>query len=1175
MSESPSTPATVLLLGSGALKIGEAGEFDYSGSQAVKALKEEGIRVVLVNPNIATVQTSEKFADRVYFVPVDPHFVERVIERERPDAIMLSSGGQTALNCGLALAERGVLDRYGVRVLGTPIETIRDTEDRERFVRRLNEIGVFTPRSQVAQTVEEALEVAASVGYPVILRAGFALGGEGSGRAAGPEELATLAAIAFARLPGGESQGDVAGRVGAPGASRMIRRQVLIEEYLAGWKELEYEVVRDSADNCIVVCNMENVDPMGIHTGESIVVAPSQTLSNEEYHVLRSVAIRTIRHLGVVGECNIQFALDPCPTFDTDDSRPRINYRVIEVNARLSRSSALASKATGYPLAWIAAKLALGHALPDLPNHVTQTTSACFEPALDYVVVKFPRWDLDKFNKVDQTLGSAMKSVGEVMAIGRTFEEALQKASRMLGFGFEGLRTPANGSELDAEDRMHADPKSPLFLQATPDRLFQLAQALWDGVSTARIHEATRIDPWFIDRIANIVRVEREIGEQPRTSVDQLSPKLLRDAKTFGFSDKRIAQLASLDEMAIRAYRKSAGIVPAVKQIDTLAAEYPAATNYLYTTYQGATSQETRAPARKDGDVRKSVVILGSGPYRIGSSVEFDWCTVSAARTLREAGWRTLMVNHNPETVSTDYDECDALYFEELSFERVLDIFDAELPELVVLSVGGQIPNNLALRLHGAGIKVLGTSPLDIDRAEDRNKFSALLDALGVDQPPWAELSTPDEAERFADEVGYPVLVRPSYVLSGSAMNVAYEAGHLHRFLHEASVSTEHPVVISKFIENAREIEIDAVAGNGRLVIYALSEHVENAGVHSGDATVMVPPQRLYLETVRQVKMVTKKIAAELNITGPFNIQFLARDNHVQVIECNLRASRSFPLVSKVTGQNFISLAIRTMLGEDVLAARGGAPFQTVDLDHVAVKAPQFSFARLKGADPVVRVEMASTGEVGTFGRDLHEAYLKAVLAVGMKLPRRREPIGDGVDHHGRYAGARVFISLGGEKNKWDFLASARTLGSLGIRIFATRLTSAFLTSNNVPNDRIYKIHEVEAPASQLQGARISAALTAIGQIHATHATSIKLPGAPGSRPSILNVIQRNEIDLLVNITDEYATKQFEDDYAIRRAAVDYNIPLFTNLQAARLFVQALAHYSLDELPVLPWDEYV
>ena len=671
------------------------------------------------------------------------------------------------------------------------------------------------------------------------------------------------------------------------------------------------------------------------------------------------------------------------------------------------------------------------------------------------------------------------------------------------------------------------------------------------------------------------MRVEREIGEGPRAAVDELAPGLLREAKVLGFSDKRIAQLTSLDEEAIRRYRKSLDIVPVVKQIDTLAAEYPAATNYLYATYQGTGSPEAGALTRKEGDTRQSIVILGSGPYRIGSSVEFDWCTVSAARALREAGWRTIMVNHNPETVSTDYDECDALYFEELSFERVLDIFEAESPDLMVLSVGGQIPNNLALRLYRAGIKVLGTSPLDIDRAEDRNKFSALLDTLGVDQPPWAELSTPDEAERFADEVGYPVLVRPSYVLSGSAMNVAYEAGHLHRFLHQASVSSEHPVVISKFIENAREIEIDAVAGGGRLVIYALSEHVENAGVHSGDATVMVPPQRLYLETVRQVKSVTKKIAAALNITGPFNIQFLARDNHVQVIECNLRASRSFPLVSKVTGQNFINLAIRTMLGEDILAARGGVPFQTIDLDHVAVKAPQFSFARLKGADPVVRVEMASTGEVGTFGRDLHEAYLKAVLAVGMKLPRRHVPAEDGQGVDGRYAGARVFISLGGEKNKWDYLASARTLISLGVQIFATRLTSAFLTSNNVPNVRIYKIHEVEAPMLQLRGGTVSAALTAIGQIHATHATSVKLPGAPGSRLSILNLIQQNEIDLLVNITDEYATKQFNDDYAIRRAAVDYNIPLFTNLQAARLFVQALAHYSLDDLPVLPWDEYV
>jgi len=937
----------------------------------------------------------------------------------------------------------------------------------------------------------------------------------------------------------------------APG-ERLIRRQVLIEEYLAGWKELEYEVVRDAADNCIVVCNMENVDPMGIHTGESIVVAPSQTLSNEEYHLLRSEAIRTIRHLGVIGECNIQFALDPNPPCVETPKASRVRYRVIEVNARLSRSSALASKATGYPLAWIAAKLALGHTLPDLPNHVTQTTSACFEPALDYVVVKFPRWDLDKFRRVDTSIGSAMKSVGEVMAIGRTFEEALQKSCRMLGFGLEGVRAPADLDDAPADTPAQATAEGRGFLAPTPDRLFRLAQALWDGVLPAQIAEITRIDRWFIDRIANIVRLERAMCDCRGLAAAELPEQLLREAKDLGFSDRRLAQLTGFMEQDILARRCTLGIVPVVKQIDTLAAEYPAATNYLYVTYQGAGAPNAAAQTRKDGDERKSILILGSGPYRIGSSVEFDWCTVSAARALRAAGWRTIMVNHNPETVSTDYDECDALYFEELSFERVMDVIGAEAPEMVVLSVGGQTPNNLALRLHHAGVKVLGTSPLDIDRAEDRNKFSALLDTLGVDQPRWAELSTLDEAERFADEVGYPVLVRPSYVLSGSAMNVVYESSQLHRFLHQASVSTDHPVVISKFIENAREIEIDAVARGGKLVIYALSEHVENAGVHSGDATVMVPPQRLYLETVRQVKSVTKRIAAALGINGPFNIQFLARDNHVQVIECNLRASRSFPLVSKVTGQDFIALAIRSMLGEDVLASRGGAPFQTVDLDHVAVKAPQFSFARLKGADPVVRVEMASTGEVATFGRDLHEAYLKSVLAVGMKLPRRRAAVEDDNGASGRYAGAKVFVSLGGEKNKWDFLPATRTLLGLGIQILATRLTSAFLTANNVPNSRIYKIHEVDASAG--------------AHAHATHVPA---------RPSILDLIERNEIDLLVNITDEYATKQFNDDYAIRRAAVDFNIPLLTNLQAARLFVQALAHYSLEDLPVLPWDEYV
>ena len=1114
-------PGTVLLLGSGALKIGEAGEFDYSGSQAVKAFKEEGMRVVLVNPNIATVQTSAGFADRVYFVPVNPHFVEQVIARERPDAIALSFGGQTALNCGLALAESGVLERYGVRVLGTPIATIRNTEDRDLFSAELASLSVPTPRSRAAHNVEEALAVGEEIGYPVILRAGFALGGEGSGVAYDARELRALASLAFAKLPqeraltpGPASQSRERG-----GEGRLIRRQVLIEEYLSGWKELEYEVVRDAADNCIVVCNMENVDPMGVHTGESIVVAPSQTLTNEEYHLLRSTAIRTIRHLGVVGECNIQFALDPTSS----------EFRAIEVNARLSRSSALASKATGYPLAWVAAKLALGYTLPELPNQVTKATSACFEPALDYVVVKFPRWDLDKFRRVDLTLGSAMKSVGEVMAIGRSFEEAIQKAARMLGFGLEGLRPTAEPMAPEPVDVAQLD------LRPTPDRLFALAQALWDGGDAAEIAATTGINRWFIDRIANVLRIERDLQD----SGGEIPSVLLRRAKVLGFSDRRLGQLTGRREEEIGTLREELGICPEFKQIDTLAAEYPAATNYLYSTY--ADGPELLS-AGTGAAGRKTAVILGGGPYRIGSSVEFDWCTVHAARALAEAGWRTVMVNHNPETVSTDYDECDALYFEELSFERVMDICRHERPDAVVLSVGGQAANNLALRLHRAGVPVLGTSPVDIDRAEDRNKFSALLDDLQVDQPRWAELSTPEEAERFAEEVGYPVLVRPSYVLSGSAMNVAYDGANLHRYLHAATgarVSREHPVVISKFVENAKEIEIDAVAQDGKLVIYTLSEHVENAGVHSGDATVMVPPQRLYLETVRKVKDVAKHIAEALHITGPFNIQFLARDNQVQVIECNLRASRSFPLVSKVTGHNFIHLAIRAMLGEDV-----GGMYQTVDLDYVAVKAPQFSFARLKGADPIVRVEMASTGEVGTFGRDLHEAYLKSVLAVGMKLPRRRAADDGRVEQP--YAGARVFLSLGGEKNKWDFLSSARTLHGLGAEILATRLTSAFLTANNVPNTRIYKIHEVGT------GGR-----------------------GEGAKPTILDWIARGEIDLLVNITDEYVTQQFDDDYAIRRAAVDFNVPLFTNLQAARLFVQALAHYSLETLPVLPWDDYV
>jgi carbamoyl-phosphate synthase large subunit len=1064
----------VLLLGSGALKIGEAGEFDYSGSQALKALKDEGVAVVLVNPNIATVQTGPELADRVYFLPVDPSFVRRVIEREWPEGILLSFGGQTALNCGLALWRDGTLDTYGVRVLGTPPQTIEATEDRDLFVRRLAEIGVRTPRSQAVTTVANAVRVGRTIGFPVILRAAFALGGEGSGVAYSADELRELAQRALARAP-----------------------QVLIEEYLAGWKEIEYEVVRDGMDNCITVCNMENFDPMGVHTGESIVVAPSQTLTNDEYHLLRSVAIKVIRHLGVVGECNIQFALDPRGS----------GYRVIEVNARLSRSSALASKATGYPLATIAAKLALGYTLPELPNAVTGQTSACFEPALDYVVVKYPRWDLDKFRRVDTTLGSSMKSVGEVMAIARTFEAALQKAVRMLGYGYDGLGTPADAQADEQLPDEQTDEEA--LARPTPERLFNIAAALRRGTTPARIAELTGIDRWFIERMADVVACERELAGRPDGALDAAA---LRRYKAAGFSDRRLATLLRRTESDVRAQRRRDGILPVTKSIDTLAAEYPAQTNYLYMTY-GDRYSDVEPAATTDP---KKIMILGSGPYRIGSSVEFDWCTVTAATTLRARGYTVIMVNNNPETVSTDYDVCDKLYFEELSLERVRDIYEIERPAWVILSMGGQTPNTLALALHAEGIPVLGTSPISIDRAEDRHKFSALLDELGIDQPPWAELSTLEQAEGFAERVGYPVLVRPSYVLSGSAMNVAYNRAQLHEYLRLARVSSDHPIVISKFMQGAKEIEIDAVAQGGKLIIYALSEHVENAGVHSGDSTVMVPPQRLYLDTIRQVKRIAKRLAAALDITGPFNIQLLAQEGRVQVIELNLRASRSFPFVSKVTGYNFVELAVRAMLGEDV-----SGTYQTVDLDYVGVKAPQFSFSRLKGADPILRVEMASTGEVATFGRDLHEAYLKSVLAVGMKLPR-----------------LSVFVSLGGPDNKLRFLESARRLHALGLQLYCTRLTSAFLTAHDVPNTRIYKVHEK-------------------------------------GTPSIVDYLRERRIDLLINVTDEYVSEQFEDDYIIRRAAVDYNVPLLTNLQAARLFVAALARYRLEDLSAAPWDEYV
>ncbi len=1061
-------PKKVLLLGSGALKIGEAGEFDYSGSQAIKALKEEGLEVVLINPNIATIQTSEGMADKVYFLPVTPDFVAKVVERERPQAVLLSFGGQTALNCGVALWKRGLIGRPGLPVLGTPMEAVEKTEDRKLFNRALAEIGLKTPRGIAVRTVEAGLRAAAKIGYPVMTRVAYALGGKGSGIAYGPRELRDSLRKAFTAAP-----------------------QVLVEEYLDGWKEIEYEVVRDRADNCVTVCNMENFDPMGIHTGESIVIAPSQTLTNEEYHRLRAIAIRAIRHLGIVGECNIQYALNPR---DGD-------YRIIEVNARLSRSSALASKATGYPLAFVAAKLALGHTLPDLPNSITKVTSACFEPALDYLVVKIPRWDLKKFARVSKKIGSEMKSVGEVMAVGRSFEEAIQKAARMLQVGVYGLVANENYSFRSLEKGLR---------QPTDERLFGVAEALKKGFSVDRIHELTRIDRWFLHKIKSVVDCEERLRGRRLASVP---PDLLREAKAKGFSDKQIALLTGSTELRVRRRRKVDRIVPAVKQIDTLAAEYPARTNYLYVTYHG---REDDVAFRGGRAGKGKVMVLGSGSYSIGSSVEFDWCCVNAALALKKLGYATIMVNYNPETVSTDYDICDRLYFDELSFERVLDVYEKERPLGVLMSMGGQIPNNIALRCHRAGIRVLGTPPESIDRAEDRFKFSRLLDEIGVDQPEWRELRSVAEAKRFARAIGYPVLIRPSYVLSGAAMSIAFDETYLDRYLQKASrVSPEHPVVISKFIENAKEIELDAVADRGRVVASAIVEHVENAGVHSGDATMVLPPQKLYIETIRRIRGIGREIARALDITGPFNIQFIAKDNALKVIECNLRASRSFPFVSKVTRTNFVEVAVAAVMGEPV---RNGKT--TLDLNYVGVKAPQFSFSRLKGADPVLGVEMASTGEVACLGEDVHEAYLKAILATGFILPKRN-----------------VLLTIGGEPSKHRFLGPARTLAGLGFRIFATEKTSAYLKANGVPNTRLFKVHE-------------------------------------SGRPNIRDYIAGRKIDLVVSVPNPAKRVEFNSAYKLRRLAVDFSIPILTNLQAADLFVQALAAKRPADLQVKHWAEY-
>jgi carbamoyl-phosphate synthase large subunit len=1055
----------VLILGSGALTIGQAGEFDYSGSQAIKAAKEEGVRVVLVNPNIATIQTSEGMADTVYFLPVEPYFVERVIRKERPDGILLSFGGQTALNCGVALAAAGVFDRYGVKVLGTPVEAIVETEDRKRFVDTLAEIGVLTPRSMAVSSVEAGLRAAAAIGYPVMIRAAYALGGKGSGVAAGEPALRLMLEKAFSAT-----------------------NQVLVEECLTGWKEIEYEVMRDSFDNCITICNMENLDPMGIHTGESIVVAPSQTLTNAEYFKLREIAIRVIRHLGIVGECNIQYAFDP----RSED------YRVIEVNARLSRSSALASKATGYPIAFVAAKLAFGTALPDLRNSVTLTTTACFEPALDYIVLKFPRWDLNKFKVVSRVIGSEMKSVGEVMAIGRSFEEALQKAIRMLHVGMYGL--VGNGLRFEDVEDAIANP--------TDMRIFAVAEALRAGVSPDRINELSGIDRWFLYKIQNIVETEEALARGP------FSDALLARAKRTGFSDYQIGKLVGKSELDVRRLRKRWGITPYVKQIDTLAAEYPARTNYLYLTYN-ASAHDVDYGKMPGGN---AVIVLGSGAYRIGSSVEFDWCCVNAAKTANALGYATVMINYNPETVSTDYDECDRLYFDELSFERVLDVYELEEPLGLVLSMGGQIPNNLAMKCHAAGLRVLGTSPQSIDRAEDRHKFSRLLDDIGIDQPPWRELTTLEEAKSFAARVGYPVLVRPSYVLSGAAMNVIFNEENMEKFITMASsVSPEHPVVISKFIEGAKEIEIDAVARGGSVVIYAMSEHIELAGVHSGDATMVLPPQRIWLETVKKIKRVARELAKSLAITGPFNVQFVAKDNDVKVIECNLRASRSFPFVSKVFKHNFIDIATRAILGAPI------PPIDTssLELDYVGVKSAQFSFSRLKEADPVCHVEMASTGEVGCLGDDVYDAFLKSFLSTGMRFPR-----------------ANVLLSVSGEENRFELLEAVKTLQEMNFTLYATEHTAEFYRNLGIETRLVHKIHEEK-------------------------------------KPNVADLLAEKRLDLIISMPKDYGDIGTGDSYIIRRCAVDYSIPLINNVQIARLFIAAISKRSIEDLEIKSWDEYV
>ena len=1066
----------VLILGSGALKIGEAGEFDYSGSQALKALREEGVSTVLINPNIATVQTSEGVADQIYFLPVQPYFVERVIAKERPDGILLSFGGQTALNCGVELDRTGVLKKYGVRVLGTPVKAIMNTEDRELFVERLDEINVKTIKSEACENIQQARTAAKTLGYPVIVRAAYALGGLGSGFADNEEELNTLCEKAFSFSP-----------------------QVLVEKSLKGWKEIEYEVVRDRYDNCITVCNMENFDPLGIHTGESIVIAPSQTLTNSEYHKLRALSIKIVRHIGIVGECNVQYAFDP----QSED------YRVIEVNARLSRSSALASKATGYPLAFVAAKLGMGYGLFELKNSVTKTTSAFFEPALDYVVCKIPRWDLSKFRGVDKELGSSMKSVGEVMAIGRNFEEAIQKGLRMIGQGMHGF---VENKELQIPD-LDAALREP-----TDKRVFVISKAMHKGYTVDQIHDLTKIDRWFLNKLKHIIDIDEALK---RRNINTLDKELLREAKVYGFTDFQIARAVGLEGeeqnmhkamLIVRRLRKGFGIVPVVKQIDTLAAEYPAQTNYLYVTYAGVASDVSFS------NDRNSVIVLGSGAYRIGSSVEFDWCGVQALNTIRKQGYRSIMINYNPETVSTDYDMCDRLYFDELTFERVMDIIDAETPHGVIVSTGGQIPNNLAMYLDEQNVPILGTAAKDIDNAEDRAKFSSMLTENGINQPEWSALTSMDDIDKFVDRVGFPVLVRPSYVLSGAAMNICSNKDELTRFLQlAANVSEDHPVVVSKFIEHAKEIEMDAVAQNGEIMAYAISEHIEFAGVHSGDATIQFPPQKLYVETVRRIKRISRQIAKQLHINGPFNIQYMARDNDILVIECNLRASRSFPFVSKVLKLNFIDLATKIMLGVPVEKPNKNL----FDLDYVGIKASQFSFNRLQKADPVLGVDMSSTGEVGCLGDDSSTALLKSMLSVGQRIPKKT-----------------VLLSTGGAKQKAEMLDAAKMLLQHGYELYATGGTSKYLTENGIENTLVY------------------------------------WPSDEGKAPQALDLLHEKKIDMVVNIPKDLTPRELTNGYKIRRAAIDLNVPLITNSRLASAFITAFCNVNMDDIDIKAWGEY-